>query len=239
VARVGGLALVFALAFATFIVGPAFLARPFGAFPLLRDGDVLDLFTSLALIPIYWLLFQRGGASAPGRRETLAFVVLAALWAQGQGMHLAANAIGHLTRALPGADVDTLTVFLDETLSHYVWHTGMVGLSALIMLRQWRSPIAGEGASDEGATLRLPIGAGVLHGISYAITIIEADTAPLTASFAAIAALLVLARRPRRLRERPAVAFFFTAYLVATICIAGWGAYWRGLPEFSEVGIID
>jgi hypothetical protein len=36
----------------------------------------------------------------------------------------------------------------------------------------------------------------------------------------------------------PVVAFFLTAYLLATILFAIWAIYWGGLPEFSEVGLI-
>ncbi len=32
-----------------------------------------------------------------------------------------------------------------------------------------------------------------------------------------------------------------TSYLILAFAIlfAGWGLYWRGLPQFSEVGIIE
>ena len=34
------------------------------------------------------------------------------------------------------------------------------------------------------------------------------------------------------------VAFFLVACLLAAILFAGWGLYWGGFPEFSEVGLI-
>jgi hypothetical protein len=41
-----------------------------------------------------------------------------------------------------------------------------------------------------------------------------------------------------RYRYQPLLLFFFIACLVATLFLVGWGSYWGGLPEFSEVGII-
>ena len=35
------------------------------------------------------------------------------------------------------------------------------------------------------------------------------------------------------------LTFFFTAFVVATVLFLAWGIRWGGLPEFSEVGIID
>jgi hypothetical protein len=28
-------------------------------------------------------------------------------------------------------------------------------------------------------------------------------------------------------------------YLVATVLFVGWAIYWRGLPQFTDIGIID
>lgn len=231
--RLARLTLVFAIAFAVFIVAPAFLGMPFGPYPLLSCGDVLDLFTPLVLIPLYWALFREAGDPPPGRGGTIAFLALAALWVEGQGMHLAANAIGHLPGAGEGTALARLTHALDEELSHYLWHGGMVGLSALLIHRQWRHPFAGRrsGLGFEGV-------AGAIHGFNYFITIVEAGTARLGIPFAALVLLFVALRGRGRLREQPILAFFFVAYLVATLGFLGWGLYWRGLPEFSQVGII-
>jgi hypothetical protein len=231
--RLSRLTLAFALLFAAFIVTPAFLGMPFPPYPLLSCGDVLDLVTPLVLIPLYWALFRVGGDPPPGRGETIAFLALAALWVEGQGMHLAANAIGHLVGPRDGADLARLTHAFDEQLSHYLWHGGMVGLSALLIHRQWRHPFAGKHSG-----LGLESVAGVIHGFNYFITIVEAGTAPLGIPFAASVLLFVSLWGRRRLRQQPLLAFFLVAYLVATACFLGWGLYWRGLPQFSEVGII-
>jgi hypothetical protein len=233
--RLARLTLVFAVLFAVFIIAPAFLNRQFAPYPLLKVGDILDLFTPLVIIPLYWRLFQLTGDHPPQPRLTVAFMVLAALWVEGQGLHLAANAIGHLSAGLPGpSDVHTLTVFVDEVLSHYLWHLGLVGLSALLLYRQWQHPLP-----QPAAGLGLLIGAGVLHGLTYFLTIVEAATGPLGVPFAVAVVVFTVLRGRDQLRSQPLLLFFFVTFLTATLLFLGWGLYWRGLPEFSQVGLLD
>ena len=132
--RLTRMILVFSLAFAVLFVGPSMLSSQFGPYPLIKIGDVLDLFTPLVLIPLYWLLYQVGQDKRPGLREGLAFMVLAALWVEGQGIHLAANSIGHLLSEMTSSDAYILTYFYDETLGHVLWHSGVMGLSGELFL---------------------------------------------------------------------------------------------------------
>lgn len=231
--RLARLTLTFAIAFAAFVVTPAFLGGPFPAYPLMSGGDALDLLTPLVLLPLYWRMFRIAPERAPTGRQVLLFVVLSALWVEGQGMHLAANSIARLAPAATGSPAGTLTHFYDEGLSHYLWHVGLVGLSALLIHRQWTAPFA---AGRSG--LGLEIAAGIIHGLNYFITIVEAATAPLGVPFAAGVVAFTLLRGRRELGRQPILAFYFVAYLVASLCFLGWGLYWGGLPEFSKVGII-
>ncbi len=232
--RLTRLTLIFAILFAVFIVAPAFLSKQFSPYPLLKNGDVFDLFTPLVLISVYWMLFQVSRDKLPSQREVMAFLVLAALWVEGQGMHLGANAIGHLTKDLVGSNVDTLTNFLDEVLSHYLWHIGLVGLSALLIYRQWKNPFV-----DERSGLGFEIAAGIIHGFNYFITVVEAATTPLGVPFAVLVVIFTLIWGRQKLRQQPLLAFFFVTYLVAALLFLSWGLYWGGLPEFSKVGIIE
>ena len=84
--RLARLTLIFAVAFAVFVVTPAFLSGPFPLYPLMSGGDALDLLTPLVLLPLYWRLFRIAPEHAPSGRQVLLFVVLAALWAEGQGI---------------------------------------------------------------------------------------------------------------------------------------------------------
>ena len=226
---------MFAVAFAAFILGPALLTAPFRPYPLLRAGDILDLLTPLVLIPLYWLLFRAGGEGAPGRAETVAFIALAALWVEGQAMHLAANAIGHRSAEFAGTGGAALVHFIDEQLSHYLWHAGIVGLSWLLLQRAWRDTWVDRRAGTGPATA-----AGLLYGFTYFAAFVEAGTASLGLPFAALAVGWIAVRgRRRRLGRQPLVTFLFAAHAFALLSFLGWALYWRGLPEFSAVGIID
>ena len=142
--RLARLTLIFAVAFAVLIVSPAFLGGPFAPYPLMTQGDVLDLLTPVVLIPLYWLLFRIRPHHPVGPGEMLLFLVLAALWTMGQGMHLVANSIGRQLDVPARLPAGSLTHFYDEALSHYLWHAGMVGMAALLLFRQWNAPFAGE-----------------------------------------------------------------------------------------------
>jgi hypothetical protein len=228
--RLSRLTLVFSIAYAVMIMAPAMLSNQFGAYPLIKTGDVFDLLTPLILIPLYWLLFYNGGR-APTVRETVLFLVLAAVWVEGQGMHLSANSIGHVIENVQDANVLTLTHFYDEILSHYLWHFGAMALVALLIYRQ-RS-YAGEPTEP-----RQVIAAAILYGLTFFISVVEAGTVPLGLPFVILVTLYGLIVGRNRLRQQPVFAFLFAAHLLALILLVGWGVYWRGFPQFSELGWI-
>jgi hypothetical protein len=220
-ARLSRLIVVFALLFLVLIIGLPFLSSQFPPYPLMKTQDAVDLFTPLILIPVYWLLFQVQPGSKSGAGETLLFMALAALWVEGQGIHLAANSIGHLTEAFTGSDAAALTDFYDEVLSHYLWHAGIIGLSLLLIFRQWRNPVAGM-----RSTHRAEIGAGILHGLSFGLMTLEGATIALGLPSAALVVVFVLARGRGQIGQQPILAFFFVAYLTATILFLVWRVYW-------------
>jgi hypothetical protein len=233
VSRLSRLILVFSVAFAVFFTVPPFLSSQFGPYPLMKLADVFDLFTPLILIPLYWLLYQVGQDKRPSLGEGVAFMVLAALWVLGQGMHLAANSIGHLLKEMTGSDAYVLTYFYDETLGHILWHSGVMGLSALLLIRQWQNPFPGEKAS-----LGLLLPAGIIHGLTFFVIVVEGGTALLGIPFALTVILAGLVWGRAKLREQPLLLFFVVSYVVAMLFMAGWGIYWGGLPEFSALGFI-
>lgn len=232
--RLARLTLIFTILFAVFIIAPAFFSDRFAPYPLMKSGDVLDIFTPLVLIPLYWLLFQVHPHCPPSQKQMLLFLTFAALWIQGQGMHLVANSIGHLIASDSGSEVKQLTYFYDEILSHYIWHLGLIGLSALVIDRQWQNPF-----THQSSGLRWEITAGIIHGFVYFIDIVESATTLLGVPFAGGVVLFSLVWGRKRLRQQPILAFFFVSYLIACLFFFGWGIYWGGLPEFSQIGIID
>ncbi len=219
--RLSNLTLAFALFFAILILAPAFLSWQFGPYPLIKYGDVLDLFTPLILLPLYWLLLQLRPNELPKQTEMIAFMVLAGVWAMGQGMHLSANSIGHLLTSASSEDLQTLTHFYDEDLSHYLWHGGIVGLSALLIYRQWKNPFSQNAAGIAGLVI-----ASIIYGITFAAAIMEGGTAPLGVSFALIASLFILLKARNNLAYEPLVRFFLVAYLLASVIFILWAVYW-------------
>jgi hypothetical protein len=238
--RLYRLLLIFAILFAVLLMGPAFFGSPFGPYPLMEQGDVLDLLTPLILIPIYWLLLELAPENPPSRGENLLFLVLAVLWVDGHGMHLAANSVGHLLKDLAGSDVYTLTDFYDEVLSHYLWHFSVVALAVLLLYRQWRHPF-----SDENKGLVLGIIAGLVYGFVFFAMVVEAQTSPLGVPFALLVPVFALVWGRKEFKRQPVLVFFTIACLLALGFFVGWAIYWRDLPEllpeFSHpvVGIID
>jgi len=151
----------------------------------------------------------------------------------GQGMHLSANSIGHLLSEARTGEIHELTHFYDEVLSHYLWHFGVVGLSALILYRQWRNPFSGQ---PEGVAAAI-VG-GLIYGFTYFAAVLEAGTAPLGVPFAIAVALYGLIWGRKQFREQPMTTFFVTAYSLATLLILIWLIWQGGLPQPSEVGFL-
>jgi hypothetical protein len=80
--------------------------------------------------------------------------------------------------------------------------------------------------------------AGVIHGFSFFAIVLEGGTAPLGITFAVLAVIFALIRGRKKMSQQPLLMFFFISYAIALLFFIGWGIYWQGLPQFSEVGII-
>jgi hypothetical protein len=238
--RLSFLTLIFAVLSLVFFLLLVFFRIPFPPFPLMSWQDALDILTPLVLIPVYWLLFRDAEGEGPRLWQEIAFMLLAALWVEGQGMHLAANSINNLIEGLAEgqaidirqADIYRLTYFYDETLSHYLWHIGVIGLAALLIYRDWKRPAS-------IPTLWWAAGlAGLLYGFILFCIFLEGQTVPLGLPFVVIVALLGLIWGRRYMAHKPLLAFFFISCLLAALLFAGWGLYWGGFPQFTEVGLI-
>jgi hypothetical protein len=226
--------LAFAAALAVLIVGPPLLPGAFPLYPLLTIGEILDLLTPVILIPLGWLAFRAAAPDAPSTRQVLVFVGVAALLIEGQAMHLAANAIGHYVVAGDG-DLARLTHDLDETLSHFIWHAGIIALAALIV---WRARHAPAIPTSVRASLTIA-GAAVLYGATYFLMVIEGGTAvlglPAAVALGGIGAWVA----GRRIIGRPGAAVFILGSIFAVALMIIWAAMngWT-LPQFSEVGLL-
>ena len=234
------LTLIFSVLSVVFFLLLIFLRTPFGLYPLLSYQDVLDLLTPLVLIPIYWLMFRQTDRVTSGLLEEIIFMLLAVFWISGQGMHLAANSINNLIGMLAEnqilditpTDIYRLTYFIDEHLSHVIWHIGIIGLAALLLVRDWHR------SADTPTQWWSTILAGLLYGFLLFCIFLEGQTVLLGLPFSLGITLLVLIWGRKQLAQKPILAFFFIACLVATLFLVGWGLYWGGFPQFSEVGLI-
>jgi hypothetical protein len=238
--RVSIQTLYFAILSLVFIILLVFLRFMFQPYPLISYQDVFDLLTPLVLIPFYWLLFKRASNEQASLAEEVTFLVLAAFWVEGQGMHLSANSINNLIGNLAKnqviditpTDIYQLTNFLDEFLSHYLWHIGLIGLAALLITREVRRP-AGNPTVWWAATV-----AGIIYGFSYFSVFLEGNTLAIGLPFSLLVIVFTLVSERKKLAQRPILAFFFISCLLAFLLFAGWGLYWGGFPEFSDVGLI-
>jgi hypothetical protein len=225
--------LIFAIAFAVFVLCPPFLGINFGPYPLMKVADIFDLFTPLILIPLYWLLFRLGKTYQPTFKENLAFVILMVFWVLGQGIHLTGNSISHLTENMTGTGVFELTNFYDEKLGHYLWHFGVIGLSALLIYRQWRYSFT-KGTIGKGVI----IAAGIIYGFTFFAMVIEGATAPLGITFAILALAFILVWGRKNLAPNPLLILFLVGYGLSLILFTAWGIWQQGLPEFTKAGLI-
>jgi hypothetical protein len=227
------LTLSFALLSVVFFLLLIFLRIPSPLYPLMSVQDTLDLLTPLVLIPIYWMMFRAVTQGQAKASEQAAFMVIAALWVLGQGMHLSANSVDNLSESLAkkqvvdilSTDIYRLTYFYDEVLSHYAWHLGILGLAALLIYAGMRWPTSERTSWGWVAT------AGVIYGLTNALVFLEGQTAHLGLPFAALATLAVLIWGRKKLREQPILAFLFIAFAVTLVLMSIWGIGCGGFPE--------
>lgn len=234
------LTLLFAILTLVFVILLVLFRSAFPPYRLVSYQDVFDVLTPLVLIPVYWLLFRYSTGNSPSSAEEIVFIAFAALWVEGHSMHLSANSINnlieHLARGnivdIRNTEIYQLTYFFDEHLSHLLWHLGMLGLATLLIYREWNKPA---GTNTVWWQVLL---AGFIYGFSFFAIFLEGQTVFLGLPFATLVMSLLFIRRRSTFSERPVLAFFFAAFLFAFILFAIWGVYWRGFPQFSDVGLI-
>ncbi len=224
----------FSIAYAFFLTAPAIFHQEF---PLQKDmewGDVLDIPTPFVVFGFVWVLVRRtvGRFDAP---VILALLFIALVWTQGQGMHLASNSISHHLSPGQGGSLADIIDFYDEKLSHYIWYLGVFVLPIYLLLVMWRDRDPAPGGRPLAA---LP--GALLFGLVLGINATEAAVVPMALPLLSLALVLagLLYRHARRLRGVELFAFTGVSVLVALGELLGWGAYYGGWPELSDVGLI-
>jgi hypothetical protein len=235
-ATTGWLSLAYGAVFAVFIIVPAFLRGPFPPLPILGWAEAFDLVTPFAVVPLAWILALRAAPGPPSVALIFALLAATLLWAQGQGMHLGANAIGHLVEESHGLELGALVELFDEELSHFIWHAGVIGLAGIIAGREFWSVA---GPTVPRAAWLAAVGGGILFGATFFMMIVEGRTAVIGIPAAAVLGILPFVIRRRALGRLPITTFTATGFLLAMALTAVWFTINGGtLPEFSDVGII-
>lgn len=151
-----------------------------------------------------------------GRRDWLLLVAAGLLYTQGHGIHLAANSIANVEPS------DTVHLW-DETVGHWLWYGGLAGLVATLALALDAVP-----SPRNAWSLALALA----YGFTVFTNSVEGGTAALGLASGAVFVAWGLRRR-RRVPE-----LLVPTYAVTLACLVGWGLYWRGFPQFSELGWI-
>ena len=152
---------------------------------------------------------------------------------RGQGIHLAANSIGHWLSDLAGDLIHEVTYFYDEVLSHYIWHFGVIALSALLIYSSWKYPF-----TDRSSRLVAGSIAGIIYGFTIFVMSIEGGTVPLLFPFSVLAAITALILGWGIFKRVPLLTFFLIGYALSALMFAGKGIYWGSFPQFSHLGWI-
>jgi hypothetical protein len=185
-------------------------------------GEWIDLVTPVAVI---------GAAAATlialGAPSTALAVALPAalLYVDGHGIHLAANSIA--AEPLTG-EAERVADFWDERFSHVEWHIGWIGLLASFCFA--------ERAAIDDRSLRLErrvrFAAALMLGFTFFTNTVEGGTWWLELAAAALFAGWAV-------RERRQLLVTCAASLaVGAALIAVWAVWQRGVPQFSEAGLI-
>lgn len=183
-------------------------------------GDWIDLATPFAVVGAAALVLVR--LDAWGAALGVA-VAAAVAYVDGHGIHLAANSIR--AEGLTG-EAERVAYFWDERLSHVEWHLGLIGLVVAICLAEpWARPPV-RGSSVQALTV------AVLLGFTLFTSTVEGQTWWLLPPTTAILCLWALGRPGPLLRACAG------AFALASLLLAGWAAWHRGVPEFSDLGWI-
>ena len=228
---------VYSAALAFFLLVPPFLTAGVGPPAGFTWQEALDIVAPLVVLPLAWLAFDAAGGL--GRAGNVLFIVAAAAWVEAHGIHLASNAIGDVFQAGPVRDAfyatpaGDLDHWLDEVLSHWVWHLAWIAISMLIIAAATRS----RGARHEHFSATAAT-AGLLQGLVFFVVTVEGSTAALGIPWSIALLAWGLVASSRGLARRPVATFFLVTAVVTLAGYVGWAALndWT-LPEFTKSGL--
>jgi hypothetical protein len=232
--RLPGTLLAYAFALAVFLLVPPNLHPTVGPPTWFTLQEAVDLLTPVVLIPLAWFALDCCGVIRG--RTLVAFLIIAAVWVEGQGIHLAANAIGDAFArgaardAFYATDAGDLDHWLDEVLSHWMWHLAWAALAILMLGVATRRRVwpTGPGGATSGI-------AGILHGVTFFFVTTEGATTALGIPVS----ILLLAWSAGLTcigSSHPVVRFMLVSSAATLLVYVGWAALNGGrLVEPCEV----
>lgn len=188
--------------------------EPLGEVGETRWADWIDLAAPYAVVGLAAAAMEAGRAT---RTAWLVLLISGLLYTQGHGIHLAANSISNVE---PG---DAAHLW-DEVVGHYLWYAGLAGVVAALALA------IGDTPAPRSRAWSLVLAA--LFGSTVFTNSVEGGT-----PFLALATALVFVVWGSRRRGRTAWLLVPT-YSIVLVGLVAWAAYWRGFPQFSELGWI-
>jgi hypothetical protein len=186
---------------------------PLGYVGTTRWADWVDLLVPYVVVGTAAAVLA---ATRAGRREWFALAATAILYTQGHGIHLAANSIA-------GIEPSDAVYLWDETVGHWLWYSGLAGLVATLAYTVREVP-----ATRSVWAFVLSLG----FGFTICTNSIEGGTAAL----GLVCGIVFVAWGVRERGRLPEL--LAPAYAVAFVGLVGWGVYWQGFPQFSELGWI-
>jgi len=226
----------FATALTVFLLFPPFLRGQVGSVPGFTGQEAADLLTPIIAMPLLALAVELTGEATTRTRVLL--IALVALWVSGQGIHLAANAIGDVFPAGPeraafyATSAGALDHALDEVLSHWMWHLAWVGLLGTLLL----AGVTGARTTTMASRRSKWVAglAGVLHGFTWFVVTDEGGTWALAIPATILLLVLALLLRSRDGAGRVITSFLIVGSLLTLALYGTWIAY-AGWPPASLI----
>lgn len=179
-----------------------------------RWADWADLITP------YAVLLTAAAALHTARADRTAWIVYltgAITYAEGHGIHLAANSVGNDTPGLP------VVHLWDEVAGHYIWYAGAALVAAALARALARRP---------APPARLTLVPALAVGVTWTTNSLEGGTAVM--GIAVAAAFTAWGWHTRHGLGRALII----AFAPAALALTAYGVWHTGFPQPTELGWI-
>lgn len=190
--------------------------------------EFLELFTPLLLSLVYFVIFNAIKSKAAWTKYL--FFTGIVLWIQGQEINSVANFFSKSSSMLPLSITDQL-YFYDEFLGHLVWSLGfsiLFGIFSYLSIKATSLP-----KIKNSAALTL---SGLTTGLAMFLFAVEGQ---MTLIFIALTTFsIIFFVKTKKPQENALSHILFISAITTLILLIGWGIWFKGFPEFSQLGWI-